>query len=159
MDDRIKLSLSVYWDGLLRLVADSGVIDSSLWGRLIEYLSSTQKRTLLQESVSEQTKASVLLWLQKNLMEISQLAEASSGNATSKEKIQNIPYPKGMDRFDIALNASISILHNTSSPHGVAVFNNEYTNARYKHCTGNGSLHIENHPLPISTNQSIEVNT
>ena len=69
--------------------------------------------------------------------------------------------PKGEGSYLLGIDSAVSILHNTSSPHGVAVFNHAYAYSRYKKCTGNNgsSFIIVNHPLPVSTKKSLEIRT
>ena len=54
-----------------------------------------------------------------------------------------------------------SILHNSTSPHAVAAFNQAYMEYVYGQCTSNSSARLVsiNEPLPITTQQSIEVRT
>lgn len=61
--------------------------------------------------------------------------------------------------FDIY--SKTSLLHNASSPHAVAVFNQAYMENLFKQCKGDISsrtvLTSVNHPLPLTTRQSLEI--
>ena len=62
--------------------------------------------------------------------------------------------------FDI--RSAVSVLHNASSPHAVAAFNQAYMQYRYKKCFPSNStarLVSVNHPLPVTTEQAIEIQT
>ena len=52
-----------------------------------------------------------------------------------------------------------SIIHNSSSAHGIAAFNQAYSEYLYKECTENtgAKLSSVNHPLPLTAKQSTEV--
>jgi ABC-type multidrug transport system ATPase subunit len=99
--------------------------------------------------------------LQENGIEVLQLTNNLNPNGMSLtfpgtyHMIRN--WPNGKAKYRLSVNTSVTILHNITSPHGVAIFNHEYANSRYKQCTGNGSINIVNHPLPISTKKSVEI--
>ena len=61
--------------------------------------------------------------------------------------------------FQISTRASI--LHNSSSPHAVAAFNQAYSEYLYGTCKANTRARLisVNEPLPLTTQQSIEVKT
>ena len=70
--------------------------------------------------------------------------------------------PSGIRGYNFALNSTASILHNSSSPHGVATFNQAYMEFLFKQCASNpekARLVSVNHPLPLTTQQSIEIQT
>ena len=70
--------------------------------------------------------------------------------------------PSGIRAYDFALASTASILHNSSSPHGVAAFNQAYMEFLFKQCATNpqkARLVSVNHPLPLTTQQSIEIQT
>jgi len=52
-----------------------------------------------------------------------------------------------------------TIIHNSSSAHGIAAYNQAYSEYLYKGCTENieAKLSSVNHPLPLTTKQSTEV--
>jgi hypothetical protein len=61
----------------------------------------------------------------------------------------------------VMLQARASILHNSTSPHAVAAFNQAYMEYIYGQCKSSGTSRLTsvNEPLPITTQQSIEVKT
>lgn len=67
--------------------------------------------------------------------------------------------PKGSNSFSSGFNTTLTILHNATSAHGVASFNQAYNEYMYKKCTGdpNARLQSLNHPLPLTVEQSVEV--
>jgi hypothetical protein len=69
--------------------------------------------------------------------------------------------PHGTAEYTFLLDSKASILHNSSSPHAVAAFNQAYTDYLYATCTGNARARLVsvNEPLPLTTQQSIEVQT
>lgn len=62
-------------------------------------------------------------------------------------------------RFEVP--SKTNLLHNSSSPHAVAAFNQAYMEHRYKQCLGdvkgNARLTSVNHPLPLTAKQSLEI--
>ena len=63
-------------------------------------------------------------------------------------------------RFQFDLHSKTSVLHNSSSPHAVAVFNQAHMENLYKQCVGGSSeirLTSVNHPLPLTAKQSLEI--
>jgi ABC-type multidrug transport system ATPase subunit len=69
--------------------------------------------------------------------------------------IPTIPeIPDGTERFQTVIQTSASVIHNSSSPHAVAAFNQAYTNILYRsnNCTNNspGRLVSVNEPLPLT---------
>jgi ABC-type multidrug transport system ATPase subunit len=70
--------------------------------------------------------------------------------------------PPGIQTYEFDFDSSASILHNSSSPHAVAAFNQAYAEFLYKQCSTNpkqARLLSVNHPLPLTTQQSIEIQT
>jgi len=61
--------------------------------------------------------------------------------------------------FDVYLKPKFSIMHNSSSPHGIAAFTQSLFNQIYRSCgsDSHGILSAKNHPLPLTTQQAIEV--
>jgi hypothetical protein len=60
------------------------------------------------------------------------------------------------------MNTEASILHNSTSPHAVGVFNQAYMEYLFKMCNGgnvNSHLVSINHPLPLTDQQTIEIKT
>ena len=65
-------------------------------------------------------------------------------------------------QFQFEIPSKTSLLHNSSSPHAVAAFNQAYMENRYKECLGETQstttrLVSVNHPLPLTTKQSLEI--
>ena len=70
--------------------------------------------------------------------------------------------PSGLSRFVIGFNTDVTVLHNSSSPHSVGAFNQAYMEYMFKQCNGNpfaSRLVSVNHPLPLTDQQTIEINT
>uniref|UniRef100_A0A7S3DQC5 ABC transporter domain-containing protein n=1 Tax=Entomoneis paludosa TaxID=265537 RepID=A0A7S3DQC5_9STRA len=69
--------------------------------------------------------------------------------------------PTGEETYTFDVQAESSILHNSSSPHAVATFNQHYADFVFKSCIGKTSARLvsENHPLPLTTQQSLEIKT
>jgi len=89
---------------------------------------------------------------------------ANVGNVTLsmqdfRDILEDFPLPQGNMSFQFDLNSSLSILHNSSSSHSVAVFNQAYTEFLYKKCTRdpNAKLSYVAYPLPLTSQQNIEV--
>ena len=69
--------------------------------------------------------------------------------------IPTIPeIPEGTERFQTVIQARGSVIHNTSSPHAVAAFNQAYTNVLYRsnNCSKDspGRIVSVNEPLPLT---------
>jgi len=66
--------------------------------------------------------------------------------------------PKGNASYDFERVSSVTILHNSTSPHAVAAYNQAYNEFLFKKCTqdDDAELAIINHPLPLSRKQSAE---
>jgi hypothetical protein len=63
-------------------------------------------------------------------------------------------------QYQFDLYSRTSLLHNSSSPHAVAVFSQAYMEHQYKRCMGGaGSTQLTsiNHPLPLTNKQSLEI--
>jgi ABC-type multidrug transport system ATPase subunit len=80
--------------------------------------------------------------------------QSFSRNMTLEELRYKAPFKN--ESYLRYLPANVSILHNTSSPHAVAAFNQAFSEFLFKECTGksNARLISENHPLPLSTQQA-----
>jgi len=64
--------------------------------------------------------------------------------------------------YTVGIDSRTSIIHNSSSPHAVAAFNQAYMENLFKRCTGDpvsSRLVSINNPLPITNEQAIEVQT
>jgi len=63
--------------------------------------------------------------------------------------------------FVVPIEARASILHNSSSPHAVAAFSQAYMEYVYGQCkaSNNARLKSINRPLPVTSQQSIEIKT
>jgi ABC-type multidrug transport system ATPase subunit len=128
-DDRINVNLNVDWDEIWKMLNKTSQGSSSMLSGI---------SALIGMNASDIQSAQLLSDIIPSILN------------------ERNPFLKGNDKFLLHLNTSVSILHNTSSPHGVAVLNNEYANYLYKQCTS-GSFSLVNHPLPISTEKSIEI--
>uniref|UniRef100_A0A7S1VG15 ABC transporter domain-containing protein n=1 Tax=Grammatophora oceanica TaxID=210454 RepID=A0A7S1VG15_9STRA len=69
--------------------------------------------------------------------------------------------PSGSQEFVYTLEPTASVLHNTSSPHAAAAFHQTYNEFLFKTCSQNDDARLVsvNHPLPLTTQQEIEVQT
>eukprot|EP00981_Chlorochromonas_danica_P005252 scaffold1050_cov176-Ochromonas_danica.AAC.18 len=61
--------------------------------------------------------------------------------------------------YDLDLDVPYSILHNATSPHAIAAWHGELTEAMFQTCVGNpdANYYVKNHPLPLNTKQSMTV--
>eukprot|EP00981_Chlorochromonas_danica_P000854 scaffold204_cov208-Ochromonas_danica.AAC.1 len=61
--------------------------------------------------------------------------------------------------YDINLDVPYSILHNATSPHAIAAWHGELTEAMFQTCVNNSeaNYYVKNHPLPLNTQQSMTV--
>jgi uncharacterized integral membrane protein len=131
VNDNINVNLNINWDDFSKMLNITDLVGSSSLNGLIDSFG------LMSTNL---TGANVSGFDQEGLL------------------AQLIPtIPEGQDSFLLPLKTSISILHNTSSPHGVAALNNDYANYHYRQCTENGSISIVNYPLPISIEKSLEL--
>jgi ATP-binding cassette, subfamily A (ABC1), member 3 len=98
----------------------------------------------------------------------------NTGHGTAFEIDQNFSFRFSLDalkellhtdapilQFQFEVPSKTSLLHNTSSPHAVAVFNQAYMEHRYKQCLGdvrgNARLVSVSHPLPLTAKQNLEL--
>lgn len=65
------------------------------------------------------------------------------------------------EEFVFPLETQTSILHNSSSPHAVAAFNQAYMEYIYGQCRGSNNVILKsiNRPLPVTSQQTIEIKT
>ena len=84
-------------------------------------------------------------------------------NVTLQVSLDNIAalIPNGTMEVTVEVESDASILHNSSSPHAVAAFNQAYLEYLYGTCNANQvtKLVSVNEPLPLTTQQSLEVRT
>ena len=84
-------------------------------------------------------------------------------NVTLQLPLDNIAamIPNGTMEVTFEVESDASILHNSSSPHAVAAFNQAYLEYLYGTCNANQftKLVSVNEPLPLTTQQSLEVRT
>lgn len=75
------------------------------------------------------------------------------------ELIEMIPRKTGSMFLEIGETSSI--LHNASSPHAGAAFNQAFTETLFKKCSrdANARLISTNHPLPLTMQKSVEIRT
>jgi ABC-type multidrug transport system ATPase subunit len=88
----------------------------------------------------------------------SQLQDAIQTNFTFLQDV----LPEGIETYILQVQTRASILHNASSPHAVAAFNQAFASYLYQSScsTSNTSrLASVNEPLPMTQQQSIEVQT
>ena len=67
--------------------------------------------------------------------------------------------PDGAVDYTFGIETKASILHNASSPHAVAAFNQAFVQYLFGTCSNNTGLVSINKPLPLTTAQTIEVKT
>jgi ABC-type multidrug transport system ATPase subunit len=69
--------------------------------------------------------------------------------------------PDGTLEVTFQISTRASIIHNSSSPHAIAAFNQAYSEYLYGTCKANTGARLisVNEPLPLTTQQSIEVKT
>ena len=65
------------------------------------------------------------------------------------------------EEFVLPIEAQASILHNSTSPHAVAAFNQAYMEYLYGQCRASDNVRLKavNKPLPLTSQQSIEIKT
>ncbi|CAJ1947143.1 unnamed protein product [Cylindrotheca closterium] len=65
------------------------------------------------------------------------------------------------EEFVMPIEAQTSILHNSSSPHAVAAFNQAYMEYKYGQCKASDTVTLKsiNAPLPITAQETIEIKT
>jgi len=71
-------------------------------------------------------------------------------------------FPEGREKYTMAIRTKASILHNSSSPHAVAAFNQAYANFLYgTTCNKDASSYLSsiNQPLPLTSLQGVEIQT
>lgn len=67
------------------------------------------------------------------------------------------PPPTGQGEYNFSLLAPYSVMHNTTSPHAMAAWHAEVTEAAFKTCTSPSSVYrTMNHPLPATHGTSIQ---
>lgn len=66
--------------------------------------------------------------------------------------------PGGNSYFDVDVPTPYTIMHNTSSPHAINLWNGELTESVFQQCVSDPSAryYVKNHPLPITTLQALE---
>lgn len=68
--------------------------------------------------------------------------------------------PTGSESYLFDLESKKTVLFNSSSPHGAAIFQGEMVGAQYQTCSSagtNSEYLIKNHPLPITLRSSLEI--
>mmetsp|Transcript_200 Transcript_200/g.364 ORF Transcript_200/g.364 Transcript_200/m.364 type:complete len:2007 (-) Transcript_200:174-6194(-) len=81
------------------------------------------------------------------------------GNVTlTAVQIQNL-LPSETVAYTFQVPVKYSVLHNSSSPHGVGAFIGELTTAAYMECSqqSNSQYKSKNHPLPLTAEESLEI--
>jgi ABC-2 family transporter protein len=72
-----------------------------------------------------------------------------------------VPNNTTLLQFRFNIPSKTNLMHNSSSPHAVAAYNQAYMEHRYKQCLGdvrgNARLTSINHPLPLTAKQSLEI--
>ncbi len=64
------------------------------------------------------------------------------------------------DVFNFQINNDVSVMHNSSSAHAVAAFNQAHHEYQFMKCSNTQKRLISvNHPLPLTSQQSIEIRT
>jgi len=72
----------------------------------------------------------------------------------------NSTLPSGEQTYFFQAEAESSVLHNSSSPHAVAAFNQHYMDFVFKSCFGRSVRVVsQNNPLPLTTQQTLEIKT
>lgn len=85
--------------------------------------------------------------------------EVSVGQLTVSSDVLLDALPEGRERYFFDLPSPYTVMHNSSSPHGMAAFQGELIQALFRNCSGSASTRylVKNHPLPITLQQSIEI--
>ena len=82
--------------------------------------------------------------------------------AFTLDALQDLTPGTNNTQFQFEIPSKTSLLHNSSSAHAVAVFNQAYMENRFKTCLGETRsaqtrLVSVNHPLPLTAKQSLEI--
>jgi len=69
--------------------------------------------------------------------------------------------PENSTEVAVPIPTPVSIMHNATSPHALASFNQAYMDYMYKTCFSSPTAQLTaiNHPLPLTPQQSIEIRT
>lgn len=69
--------------------------------------------------------------------------------------------PDSKITYNLAVPSLYNIMHNTTSPHGAAIFNGELTTSAFQQCNNGGNKKaqylIKNHALPLTQRQALEI--
>jgi ATP-binding cassette subfamily A (ABC1) protein 2 len=69
--------------------------------------------------------------------------------------------PQGTGTYTIPLPSRYTIMHNTTSPHGVAAFYSELVATAFRQCSPSAAAApqflVKNHPLPVTTQAALEI--
>jgi ABC-type Na+ transport system ATPase subunit NatA len=69
--------------------------------------------------------------------------------------------PDGIGLYEFALPSKYTVMHNTTSPHGIAAFYSELVATAFQECSPTAAAKtqylVKNHPLPITTQQALEI--
>ena len=115
--------------------------DSVLWDSMDQQLSVNNLSLTLEESET---------FFASDSLNISFAGQGFQGLFPSEEL-----------NYSISIENTQSVLHNSSSPHAIAAFNQHLAEYLFKNCTKlfRSRLVSENHPLPLTTQQSLEIKT
>lgn len=80
-------------------------------------------------------------------------------NTNNLNDLLNVLQLNGIEKYTISLPSEYTVLHNSSSQHGIAVFTGELVAAAFRHCSphDNARYVTRNHPLPLTAIQSLEI--
>lgn len=67
--------------------------------------------------------------------------------------------PTSVQSYNFSLPAAYSVLHNSTSPHALAAWHGELTEAAFQTCQNNAEAeyYTKNHPLPLTVDQSLQI--
>ena len=120
-----------------------------------------------KEYLFEIDVASVLFDIQERVISFSGVSVAVGSAVLSENQTWNVSLFSNLSSrtqetpYHFQVDSESSILHNASSPHAVAAYYQHYLEFLFKRCTGRKSVRLvsQNHPLPLTTQQSLEIKT
>ena len=110
---------------------------------------------------------SIVLYESEGILTVSNMTVKSGSLVLADHKTVNLSLfsdrsvPSESMAYHFHVDTQTTILHNASSAHAVAAYYQHYMEFLFKKCTAQSSSRLvaENYPLPLTTQQSLEVKT
>ena len=177
--DKIKIQLNVDWDKIHQILVNSPQLQMFLIQNVFNFIIKALRRNSVIKRLMDNLQGSISMKqlnsiekkinrifgfnitapsLTQYINKLSLLKQNEFTTATINKAFTVLGL-SGFKQYIFFFPSTYTVLHNTTSPHGIACYTASLVTSAYKECTDDSTAGYvnRNHPLPLTTGQSLEI--